>query len=39
MAVLSDLIGDLSWTDTPIEVKLFSNNTEYLKKNNAPLTG
>lgn len=30
--ILGDLIGDLTWSPKPIEVKLFSNNTEFLKK-------
>lgn len=30
--ILSDLIGDLMWAPQPIEVKLFSNDTEWLKK-------
>ena len=29
--VLSDLIGDLTWSPEPIEVKLFSNDIEFLK--------
>jgi multidrug efflux pump subunit AcrB len=29
--ILSDLIGDLTWSPKPIEVKLFSTNTEFLK--------
>jgi len=28
--ILSDLIGDLIWSDKPIEVKIFSNDPEYL---------
>src|SRR5207247_7117437 len=30
--VLSDLIGDLTWSPAPIEVKVFSNDTAALKK-------
>jgi len=30
--ILSDLIGDLMWAPEPIEVKLFSTDTEFLKK-------
>ncbi len=30
--ILSDLIGDLMWAPQPIEVKLFSTDTEWLKK-------
>jgi len=30
--ILSDLIGDLMWAPQPIEVKLFSTDTEFLKK-------
>ena len=30
--VLSDLIGDLTWSPEPIEVKLFSTDIEFLKK-------
>ena len=30
--VLGDLIGDLTWSPNPIEVKLFSNDIEFLKK-------
>jgi CzcA family heavy metal efflux pump len=30
--VLSDLIGDLTWSPEPIEVKLFSTDMEFLKK-------
>ncbi len=33
--ILSDLIGDLMWAPQPIEVKLFSTDTEFLK-NKAP---
>ena len=29
--ILSDLIGDLTWSPKPIEVKLFSTDTEFLK--------
>jgi CzcA family heavy metal efflux pump len=29
--ILSDLIGDLMWAPQPIEVKLFSTDTEFLK--------
>jgi CzcA family heavy metal efflux pump len=28
--ILSDLIGDLIWSDKPIEVKIFSNDLEFL---------
>jgi len=34
--ILSDLIGDLMWAPQPIEVKLFSTDTEFLKSK-APL--
>ncbi len=30
--ILGDLIGDLTWSPKPIEVKLFSNDLEFLKK-------
>jgi multidrug efflux pump subunit AcrB len=30
--VLSDLIGDLTWSPKPIEVKLYSTDMEFLKK-------
>ena len=30
--ILGDLIGDLMYSPQPIEVKIFSNNTAYLKK-------
>jgi CzcA family heavy metal efflux pump len=30
--ILSDLIGDLMWAPKPIEIKLFSTDTELLKK-------
>lgn len=30
--ILSDLIGDLMWAPQPIEVKLFSTDTEWLKE-------
>jgi CzcA family heavy metal efflux pump len=30
--ILSDLIGDLMWAPEPIEVKLYSTDTEFLKK-------
>jgi CzcA family heavy metal efflux pump len=30
--VLSDLIGDLTWSPKPCEIKVFSNDTEVLKK-------
>jgi CzcA family heavy metal efflux pump len=30
--ILTDLIGDLTWADQPIEVKIFSTDTELLKK-------
>jgi CzcA family heavy metal efflux pump len=30
--VLTDLIGDLTWEDQPVELKLFSNSTGTLKK-------
>ena len=29
--ILSDLIGDLIWSDKPIEVKIFSNDLKFLK--------
>jgi len=31
--ILGDLIGDLTWSPKPIEVKLFSTDIEFLKKN------
>jgi len=34
--ILGDLIGDLMWAPSSIEVKLFSNDIDFLKKN-APL--
>ena len=30
--ILTDLIGDLTWSPSPIEVKLFSTDIEFLKK-------
>ena len=30
--ILSDLVGDLTWSPEPIEVKLFSTDTELLKR-------
>ncbi len=30
--ILSDLIGDLTWSPKPIEVKIFSTDAEFLKK-------
>ena len=30
--VLSDLIGDLTWSPNPVEIKIFSTDTEALKK-------
>ena len=30
--ILGDLIGDLTWSPKPIEVKLYSNDLEFLKK-------
>jgi multidrug efflux pump subunit AcrB len=30
--ILSDLVGDLTWSPSPIEVKLVSNNIEFLKE-------
>ena len=30
--VLSDLIGDLTWSPDPVEIKLFSTDTEVLKR-------
>jgi CzcA family heavy metal efflux pump len=30
--ILSDLVGDLIWSPEPIEVKLFSTDTEFLKR-------
>ena len=29
--VLADLIGDLTWSPNPVEIKIFSNDTELLK--------
>lgn len=30
--ILSDLVGDLTWSPEPIEIKLFSTNIEFLKR-------
>ena len=30
--ILSDLVGDLTWSPSPIEVKLFSTDTAFLKR-------
>jgi multidrug efflux pump subunit AcrB len=30
--ILSDLVGDLTWSPEPIEIKLFSTDIEYLKR-------
>jgi CzcA family heavy metal efflux pump len=30
--ILGDLIGDLTWSPDPVEIKLFSTDTEWLKK-------
>jgi multidrug efflux pump subunit AcrB len=30
--ILSDLVGDLTWSPSPIEVKLFSTDIEFLKR-------
>jgi CzcA family heavy metal efflux pump len=30
--ILTDLIGDLTWSDEPIEIKIFSTDTDLLKK-------
>jgi CzcA family heavy metal efflux pump len=30
--ILTDLIGDLTWSDEPIEIKIFSTDTNLLKK-------
>jgi multidrug efflux pump subunit AcrB len=30
--ILTDLIGDLTWSDEPIEIKIFSTDTSLLKK-------
>jgi CzcA family heavy metal efflux pump len=30
--IMTDLIGDLTWSDEPIEIKIFSTNTNLLKK-------
>ena len=30
--ILSDLVGDLTWSPEPIEVKLFSTDIEFLKR-------
>jgi CzcA family heavy metal efflux pump len=35
--VLSDLIGDLTWSPMPCEIKLFSTDTELLKKKAAEI--
>ena len=35
--VLSDLIGDLTWSPEPIEVKIYANNTETLRETAAQI--
>ena len=30
--MLSDLIGDLTWSPNPIEIKIFTNDTDRLKQ-------
>ena len=30
--ILGDLIGDLTWSPKPVEIKLFSTDTTWLKK-------
>ncbi|MCL4190739.1 MAG: efflux RND transporter permease subunit [Thermoguttaceae bacterium] len=35
--VLSDLIGDLTWSPKPCEIKIFSNDTEVLKQKAAEI--
>ena len=35
--ILSDLVGDLTWSPAPIEVKLFSTDVEFLKRKAAEL--
>jgi CzcA family heavy metal efflux pump len=35
--VLSDLIGDLTWSPDPCEIKIFSNDTDLLKKKAAEI--
>jgi CzcA family heavy metal efflux pump len=30
--ILADLIGDLAWSPKPVEIKLFSTDTEFLKR-------
>jgi multidrug efflux pump subunit AcrB len=35
--ILSDLIGDLTWEDQPIEIKLFSTDTNFLKRKDADI--
>jgi multidrug efflux pump subunit AcrB len=35
--ILSDLIGDLTWEDQPIEIKLFSTDTDFLKRKAAQI--
>jgi CzcA family heavy metal efflux pump len=37
--VLSDLIGDLTWSPKPCEIKIFSNDTELLKKKAEEIAG
>ncbi|MFQ5732431.1 MAG: efflux RND transporter permease subunit [Planctomycetaceae bacterium] len=37
--VLSDLIGDLTWSPNPVEIKIFSNDTELLKTKAAEIAG
>ena len=33
--ILTDLIGDLTWSDEPVELKIFSTDIDYLKKEDA----
>ena len=35
--VLGDLIGDLTWSPNPVEIKIFTNDTEVLKKKAAQI--
>ncbi len=35
--VLSDLIGDLTWSPKPIEIKIFSTDTEWVKRTAAEI--
>ena len=37
LGVLGDLIGDLTWSPNPVEIKIFSTDTEFLKKTAAEI--